>query len=170
MSFEIISINRPNNSERYKKYSANVEWIENKINLVKSRHGVESAEMQSFNHNLLPSSEIPMVLNDEVYADYKRILETTNQNGFEYNFLWLGNKKELNGREYLSIEKAVVIPDSETQCRSECAPVSKILIFGNFSEYDNYDVVIDGHSHPVQNPSYRDFDKLPAVLLLVVNC
>lgn len=165
MTFEIKGINYQKNSERFEQYSNSVNKIADNINSIKKKYGVESTEMNSFSPDLLSSSEMSMVIGNEIHDDYKRVLELTNENSAEYNFLWLGTKKELNGREYLSIEKAIVFPEPDLLNQSSISPAEKISIYDNLANQNDYDVIIDGHSHPQQDKNYNGFDELPLQLL-----
>ncbi|MCL1840042.1 hypothetical protein FWF89_03595 [Candidatus Saccharibacteria bacterium] len=142
-----------------------VEKIKKRTEQIKQKYGVGDTEMSSFSPDLLPTNERPMMLSEDAYADYQRILELTNENNIEYNFLWLGNRRELDGQEYYSIEKAVVLPQVSMPEQSSVNPLEKIRIYDSIDEHDGYDVIIDGHSHPAQDSTYKDFDKLPQPMI-----
>ena len=165
MEIKIGTINRPENPERFKRYDEAVETITRKTEQVKQKHGVENTEMSSFSPDLLPTNERPMMFSADVHADYQRILQLTNENNVEYNFLWLGNRREHNGQEYYSIERAIILPQSTTPDQSSANPHEKIKIYDSITGHEGYDIIVDGHSHPTQNPSYKGFDQLPQPLL-----
>ena len=165
---QIISRNESSerNSERFEQFSKQVEYIDAKTDDVKEKYGVKDSTMRSFSPDLLHTHEFPMILSQEVFDDYQRILSKTNDDQKEHNFLWLGKKMSKNGQEYYSIEKAIIVPENAEDLRqSEVSPGPKIDIYDDDSLHDEYDVIVDGHSHPKLNPDYADFDKMPPLLL-----
>lgn len=165
---KIISRNesQEKNSERFEQFSKQVEYISTKTDDAKERYGVKDSAMHSFSPDLLPTHEFPMILSQEVFDDYQRILSQTNDDKKEHNFIWLGRKASRNGQEYYSLEKAIVVPeDTEDLHQSEASPGPKFNIYDNSLIHDEYDIIVDGHSHPEQNPDYADFDKMSPALL-----
>ncbi len=165
---KIISRNesQEKNSERFEQFSKQIEGINTKIDDIKERYGVKDSAMRSFSPDLLPTHEFPMILSQEVFDDYQRILSQTNDDKKEHNFIWLGKKASRNGQEYYSIEKALVVPENIEDLRqSEASPGPKFNFYDDSSLHDEYDVIVDGHSHPELSPDYADFDKMPPALL-----
>jgi len=166
--FKIISLNESSekNSKRFELFSEQVKNIKTRTEEVKEKYGVKDTEMSSFSPDLLSTSEHPMILSQEVFNDYQRILQQTNSDGKEHNFLWLGKKQIINGQESYVIEKVIVVSESVGDLRqSEAQTMPKINIYDDVSQHNDYDIVIDGHSHPVQDSDYKDFNKLPSALL-----
>lgn len=158
--------NQEKNSERFEQFSKQVERISTKTNDVKEKYGVKDSTMHSFSPDLLPTHELTMTLSQKVFEDYQRILSQTNDDEKEHNFIWLGKKASRNGQEYYSIEKALIVPENIEDLRqSEASPGPKFNIYDDSSLHDEYDVIVDGHSHPEQSPDYADFDKMPPALL-----
>lgn len=165
---QIISRNesQEKNSDRFEQFSKQVERISTKIDSIKEKYGVKNSAMCSFSPDLLPTHELPMILSQEAFDDYQRILSQTNDDKKEHNFIWLGKKASRNGQEYYSIKKTLVVSeDIEDLHQSEASPVPKFKIYDDNLLHDKYDVIVDGHSHPKQNPDYVDFDKMPSALL-----
>jgi len=166
MSFEIKSrSDQPEKSRRFEQYNDVFGKIKRKTEQIKQKYDAENTEMDSFSPDLLPTNERPMMLSNDVYADYQRILRLTNENNAEYNFLWLGNRRTLDSQEYYSIEKVITLPQPSILERSSANPLEKIEFYNSTNEHDDYDVIIDGHSHPAQEPSYNGFDQLPQPLI-----
>ena len=154
------------NSERFERFSKQVEYISTKTDDVKEKYGIKDTAMHSFSPDLLPTHELPMILSQEVFDDYERILSKTNDDKKEHNFIWLGKKTSRNGQEFYSIEKALIVPeDAKNLNQSEISPGPKLNIYDNSSLHDGYDIIVDGHTHPEQAHDYVDFNKMPPALL-----
>lgn len=154
------------NSERFERFSEQVKYISTKVDEIKEKYGVKDSVMHSFSPDLLPTHELPMVLSQEVFDDYQRILSQTNNDNKEHSFIWLGKKIFRNGQEHYLIEKAIAVPeDTNDLHQSKASRWSKFNIYSDSSLHDGYDVIVDGHSHPKQNTYYADFSKMPPRLL-----
>lgn len=166
--FKIVS--RPesekNENERVKQLRTLVEEAQAELEQAKKQYDVEDSKMSSYNPSRLPKGR-QMVISQEVLEDYQRILKETKTDANEHNFIWLGNKREINGQVCYCIEKAVAVPENPEELQRSAAQTEpKLTIYKEAAKLlAGYDIVVDGHSHPKQDPGYKGFDRLPQKLL-----
>lgn len=153
-------------SEEYEKFNEQIKRITTKTEQIKEKYGVSDAEMSSFSPDLLPTNKSPAILSSEVFTDYTRMLEQTNADRKEHNFVWFGKKQIIDNQECYSIEKAVIVPEDPTKLQqSSTSSEFKLDFYNEPQQHEGYDIIVDGHTHPIQDPTYADFNKLPPELL-----
>ena len=96
---------------------------------------------------LIPDSGMDIVITEQVYEQYKELVQKANLDlPVEIPFILLGNKKEIDGKDKVIFDKLQYGFSDENQLRDNSVSLDQAIFDTNVNA--GYGVVSIGHTHP----------------------